>query len=151
MNRTYDERHDRVRYHGVRPGVYAIIVAPGGLLVTVQERPWPEFQLPGGGVDPGEQPLAALHREVYEESGYRLHQPRRLGMFHRYTYMPEYDRHAHKQCTIYLAKLGRRIAPPIEPGHWAVQLPWEEAADVLAVAGDRYFVGSVGKKLGCLA
>ena len=36
----------------------------GDLLLTHQSRPLPEFQLPGGGIDPGETPLQALRREV---------------------------------------------------------------------------------------
>jgi hypothetical protein len=73
------------------PGVYAIIDAGDGILATFQEEPWPELQLPGGGIDPGESPQVALAREVMEETGYVIHGIRRLGMFHRFTYMPEYD------------------------------------------------------------
>jgi 8-oxo-dGTP diphosphatase len=61
-------------------------------------------------------------------------------MFHRFTYMPEYDLHAQKQCHIYTARLGPRRSEPTEDGHSAVFLPWEEASELLAVSGDRYFV-----------
>ena len=34
------------------------------MLATHQAEPVPEFQLPGGGIDQGEHPIPALHREV---------------------------------------------------------------------------------------
>ena len=42
------------------------------ILATHQAEPVPEFQLPGGGIDRGEHPIAALHREVYEETGWKI-------------------------------------------------------------------------------
>jgi 8-oxo-dGTP diphosphatase len=75
-----------------------------------------------------------------EETGYAIHGIRRLGMFHRFTYMPEYDLHAQKQCHIYTARLGPRRSEPTEDGHSAVFLPWEVACERLAVSGDRHFV-----------
>lgn len=140
MNRRFDALPDPGRRYPPRPGVYAIIDAGDGLLATFQEAPWPELQLPGGGVDPGEAPIPALHREVMEETGYRIHGLRRLGMCHRFTYMPDYGRHAHKQCHIYSARLGRRISEPTEAGHSAVFLPWDVALTRLAVSGDRHFL-----------
>ena len=140
MNRRFGQQPDpRLRYTP-RPGVYAIIEAGDGILATFQEEPRPELQLPGGGIDPGEQPLVALAREVMEETGYIIHSARRLGMFHRYTYMPEYDLHAQKLCHIYHARLGPRRGEPTEAGHAAVFLPWDVAEERLAVSGDRFFV-----------
>lgn len=140
MNRRFGQPPELNRHYTPRPGVYAIIDAGDGLLATYQEEPRPELQLPGGGVDPGETPLQALVREVREETGYGLHGARRLGMFHRFTYMPEYDLFAQKMCHIYVARLGARYGPPTEPGHTAVFLPWEVAVERLAVSGDRHFV-----------
>jgi len=143
MNRRFGQPPEPGCPYTPRPGVYAIIDAGEGILATFQEEPRPELQLPGGGIDPGEQPLTALHREVFEETGYAIHAVRRLGMFHRFTYMPEYDIFAQKQCHIYLARLGSRRGPPSEPGHSAVFLPWDVAADRLAVSGDRHFLRAV--------
>ena len=148
MNRRFGRSPDPARRYTPRAGVYAIIASGDEILATFQERPRPEFQLPGGGIDPGESVLAALHREVMEETGYRIHAPRRLGMFHRFTYMPDYDLWAQKQCHIYFAKVGRRIAPPTEAGHWPVFMPWAEAATQLAVSGDRHFVTQIMGQLG---
>lgn len=148
MNRTYDERSDPGRYHAKRPGIYAVILARGGLLLTVQSDPKPEYQLPGGGVEANEHPIPALHREVLEETGFTISAPRRIGMFHRYVYMPDYDRHAHKQCSVYLAQAGRRIGPPSEAGHVAIILPWAEAVQRLAVEGDRVLATRIAQLLG---
>jgi 8-oxo-dGTP diphosphatase len=120
-----------------RPGVYAVILQGDSLLATHQRTPVPEFQLPGGGIDRGEQPIAALHREVYEETGWRIEIDRRLGAFRRFTYMPEYDLWAEKLCTVYLARPVRRLGPPTEPGHTALWLEAAAALNLLGNDGDR--------------
>lgn len=74
-----------------RPGVYCILLREGSVLTTFQSNPIPEFQLPGGGIDQGEHPITALHREVREETGWRIKVQKRLGCYKRFTYMPEYD------------------------------------------------------------
>ena len=58
-----------------RPGVYAILTRGDQILLTYQEEPDFEFQLPGGGVDKGENPIQALHREVLEETGWLISKP----------------------------------------------------------------------------
>ena len=60
-----------------RPGAYAVLIRDREVLLTFQEEPAPEFQLPGGGIDPGESPARALRREVFEETGWRIAPPRR--------------------------------------------------------------------------
>ncbi|SDN82377.1 8-oxo-dGTP diphosphatase [Lutimaribacter pacificus] len=124
----------------LRPGVYAILPHGGDLLLTFQESPVPELQLPGGGVDPGESPLAALHREVYEETGWSISAPRRLGAFRRFVFMPEYDFWAEKLCTIYMARPVRPLGPPTEPWHSTVWASPRVAARELGNSGDRSFV-----------
>lgn len=131
------------RRYRLRPGAYAVLAEGSDVLLTHQSEPEPEFQLPGGGIDPGESPLQALHREVYEETGWRLHGARRLGAFRRFTYMPEYDLWAEKLCTIYLARPVRKLSDPTEPGHLAIWMPMEEAAQRLGNPGDRHFVAQV--------
>lgn len=120
-----------------RPGIYAVILEGDQLLATHQSDPIPEFQLPGGGIDRGEQPIAALHREVFEETGWRVAIRERLGAYRRFTYMPEYDLWAEKVCTIYLCRPVRRLGPPSEAGHSAVWMPAETGLRLLANDGDR--------------
>ncbi len=140
MNRRFGSWPEPGRYYRPRAGAYAVIAAGDGILATFQQSPFAELQLPGGGIDPGESPLQALHREVLEETGFRLTAPRRLGMFHRYTYMPDYDIYAQKQCHLYLAQIGTKQADPTEPDHSAVFLTWDVAETALGVAGDRHFL-----------
>ncbi|WP_270725325.1 NUDIX hydrolase [Shimia sp. Alg240-R146] len=128
------------RRYVLRPGAYAILLRGQDMLVTYQGAPHDEFQLPGGGIDAGESPVSALHREVYEETGYSMASPRRLGAFRRFTFMPEYDKWAEKLCTIYAARPARRLGPPPETDHMAVWMPIEVATKALANSGDRHFV-----------
>jgi len=140
MIRRFGEPLARGRRYTLRPGVYAVLLQGRRVLVTHQEEPEPEFQLPGGGIDPGENPLHALYREVWEETGWTIARPRRIGAFRRFTYMPEYDLWAEKLCTIYRARPARQLGPPSEPGHSAIWMSVGEAAEVLANSGDRHFL-----------
>lgn len=137
MIRRYGEAVNAgVRYRR-RPGVYAVLLRGDQVLLTHQAEPIPEFQLPGGGIDPGEAPIAALHREVYEETGWHISTPRLIGCYRRFTYMPEYDRWAEKVCAIYIARPTLCMGPPSEAGHTAI---WTEAGSALALLtnqGDR--------------
>ena len=123
-----------------RPGVYAILPGDSGLLLTHQEEPSPEIQLPGGGIDPGESPLQALHREVREETGWRIAEVRRLGVYRRFAYMPEYDLWAEKICTIFVATPVRALSAPTEAGHSVIWASAQQAIGLLANPGDSAFV-----------
>ncbi|MDV7141250.1 NUDIX hydrolase [Tropicimonas sp. TH_r6] len=140
MIRRVGERFVAGKNYRLRPGVYAVLERGGLVLLTHQAAPVPELQLPGGGIDPGEQPLAALHREVLEETGWSIRVERRIGAFRRFAFMPDYDLWAEKLCTIYLATPVLRRSAPTEPGHMAVWMPGREAANVLGNAGDRDFL-----------
>jgi 8-oxo-dGTP diphosphatase len=110
------------------------------VLLTCQTSPIPDFQLPGGGIDPGESPLQALHREVFEETGWHIAHPRRLGMFRRFVFMPEYDLWAEKLCHIYVARPVLRLGDPTEPDHAVFWMPPEAAIEALGNDGDRLFL-----------
>lgn len=124
----------------IRAGVYAILPRGRDILLTHQNEPIPEFQLPGGGVDPGESHIAALHREVLEETGWRIAAPRKLGAFRRFTYMPEYDLWAEKVCFIFAARPVRKLGPPTEAGHLAIWTSPQAAAKLVYNDGDRSFI-----------
>lgn len=140
MIRRFGENIIADQKYKVRAGAYAILPLGDDLLVTHQADPTPEFQLPGGGIDPGESPLHALHREVIEETGWKIAAPRKLGVFRKFTYMPEYDLWAEKLCHIYQARPIRALGPPTEKGHAAIWMSAHEASHQLANEGDRYFV-----------
>ncbi|MFG2995191.1 NUDIX hydrolase [Streptomyces sp. NPDC048340] len=60
-----------------RVSAYAIATTQDRLLLTRLSDSSPVFEpglwhLPGGGIDPGEQPREALERELYEETGLEL-------------------------------------------------------------------------------
>ncbi len=137
MIRRYGESPRSGQRYRRRPGVYAVLLQGDSILATHQAEPWPEFQLPGGGIDKGEQPIAALHREVFEETGWKIAIRRRIGAFRRFTYMPEYDLWAEKLCTVYLARPILPLGPPGEAGHTAVWLPVGDALELLGNDGDR--------------
>lgn len=143
MIRRFDQPPEPGRRYTRRPGVYAILWRDGEVLLTHQDAPWPEYQLPGGGIDAGEQPIPALHREVREETGWSIQVFQRLGAFRRFTYMPEYDLWAEKLCTVYLARPVLQLGPPTEPGHRAVWAAPAAAVRILANAGDRHFLSSL--------
>jgi 8-oxo-dGTP diphosphatase len=145
MIRRYGEAVKAGQRYIRRPGVYAVLLQGDHILATHQAEPAPEFQLPGGGIDRGEHPIAALHREVYEETGWKIAVTRHIGAFRRFTYMPEYDLWAEKVCRVYLSRPVRRLGPPSEAGHKAIWLPVTEALHLLGNAGDRAMLASVLK------
>jgi len=147
MTPRYGDPREPGRSYRRRPGAYAILMRESRVLLTHQTDPHDEFQLPGGGIDPGETPLRALHREVFEETGWRIAPQRRLGCFRRYTFMPEYDLWAEKLCAIYLAFPVRRLAPPAETGHSAHWVSPADAARLVGNPGDAAMIRSALRDL----
>ena len=143
MIRRFGEAAMAGKHYKLRAGVYAILPLGNDLLLTHQTSPSPEFQLPGGGIDPGESPLQALYREVIEETGWKISAPRKIGVFRRFTYMPEYDLWAEKLCHIYAARPARPLGNPTEAGHMAVWMSANDAMRKLANEGDRHFVSQL--------
>lgn len=143
MIRRYGNKPITGQRYTQRPGAYAILPRNGRILVTYQGDPHDEIQLPGGGIDPGESAVQALHREVFEETGYRIANPRKLGAFRRFVCMPEYDLFAEKVCHIYLAMPVRRLGPPTEAGHHAVWMDPGTALAELYNEGDAAFLAGM--------
>ena len=147
MKRFGENVRNKIKYTR-RAGVYAILPINGKLLLTHQMKPVSEFQLPGGGIDPNEHPIAALHREVMEETGWRIARPRWFGAFRRFVYMPEYDLWAEKVCTVFLAQPVLRISDPTEAGHSDHLIPFEYVRDFVVNPGDNSFVDCFINKMG---
>lgn len=147
MIRRFGEAPRQDKSYRLRTGAYAILPRNGLVLLTRQMEPHPDIQLPGGGIDPGESPLRTLHREVFEETGWSIAAPKRIGAFRRYTFMPEYDLWAEKLCHIYLAHPVRRHGPPAECGHEAIWVNPDAAVKILGNAGDRHFAARVLRPL----
>lgn len=148
--RRFGERVVSGQAYRRRPGAYGVLLRDGAILLTHQAEPVPEYQLPGGGIDPGEGPVEALHREVYEETGWAIAAPRRVGVYKRFVWMPEYRFFAEKICHVYVARPVLRRGEPTEPGHRAV---WAEARAAMALVqapGERLFLGRVLRDAGLI-
>ena len=74
---------------------------------------------------------------MFEETGWKIAVTRQLGVFRRFTFMPDYEIWAEKLCSVYLARPVLRLGPPSEAGHTAVWLPVRDAMTRLGNAGDR--------------
>lgn len=128
------------RRHRLRPGAYALLIRDGRLLLTYQAGPEPEYQLPGGGIDPGETGLRALHREVFEETGWTIGGARRLGAYRRFAFMPDHGWWAEKLCHVWMARPILRLSAPTEPHHSAHWASPRAAMGLLADPGARAFL-----------
>lgn len=133
-----------------RPGAYALVLDGSGRRVLAAATPnrGEALLLPGGGIDPGEAPVRALLREVYEETGWSVRHVRRLGAFQRYVWMPDYAMWARKVCSVHLCRAGRRLGPPLEADHAPVWMDLPEAAARLSIAGDRWFAARLARAQG---
>ncbi|MQY32487.1 hypothetical protein SRB17_04360 [Streptomyces sp. RB17] len=86
----------------LRVAAYAVCVRDGQLLLARSPGPdgTPEWVLPGGGMEHGEDPYDTVRREVTEETGYRIEVTGLLGvdsrrhLFTRRGLTPETDHHA---------------------------------------------------------
>ncbi len=133
----------RTVQYTLRPGAYAILRRGASVLLTVQTDDIMDVQLPGGGVDPGESLLQALHREVWEETGWTIARPRRVGAFRRFVYMPEYDLWGEKLCHVFQAHPARQIDKPQEPEHMNIWMKGSDAVVALGNDGDRMFLKQI--------
>ena len=123
-----------------RPGVYGVVLHGDNVMLTHQVLPESEVQLPGGGIDPGESALQALHRECLEETGWKIQIDRRLGSYQRFTYMMDYEFWAQKICHIYLCRPVYKLQEPTEPYHSTVWTDVDDALELISNEGDRDYL-----------
>lgn len=120
-----------------RPGAYAVIADELGR-VGVMRTPT-GFHLPGGGMDAGETPEAALAREVREECGRGIVAGPRIG---------EAIEHVHaagegffsKHCQFVRAWLSGDVSKPVETDHILRFVTPSRACDLLSHASHRWAV-----------
>ncbi len=65
----------------IRPGVAAILLDTAGRLLLHQRRHGGGWAPPSGAIEPGEDVLAALHREIREETGLCVAVERLIGVY----------------------------------------------------------------------
>lgn len=146
--RRFGEPPEPGRRYEPRPGAYGVILVGRRALVALTESCDETILLPGGGVDPGESPLRALHREAMEETGWRIRPIVRVGAYRRFAYMPEYDKWAEKVCHVYLCRGVRPVAAPSEPDHTPVLVDIGLAGEMLSIDGDRALFAEAVRKVG---
>ncbi len=127
-----------------------IVINPKGLILVVNQN-GNSWSLPKGHIDPGETPLDAAKREIYEESGVqKLQLIRELGSYER----PKIglrggdDTSEIKRITLFLFKTTQTVLRPVDPDN--PEARWVEAtqvADLLTHAKDKEFFLSILPKL----
>ena len=119
-----------------RPGVYAVIQRADGLFAVV-EMYGRFYHLPGGGIDPGEDRMTALKREVMEETGLRVAPGALIAEIEEYAYAAELG-HFIKAGRYYRASLLGVAGPPEEAGHRLLWMTNEAAQSHLVHEGQRW-------------
>jgi 8-oxo-dGTP diphosphatase len=107
-----------------RPGAYAVIFNDRQQ-VAVMKTPR-GFFLPGGGTD-GEEPAAALAREIIEETGMGVHILKEIGNAAQFCFSPNRRGGLNKKGTFYVAAFTGKLEEPSEKDHELVWLAIEEA------------------------
>ena len=126
-----------------RPGAYAVIVDAQQRILVVQAGRG--YFLPGGGIDPGETPEEALHREVAEECGYTITIVHEIGEAVEYLYARDEETYYQIHAVFFAAVLGESITLHSEDDHILV---WLDAATALARLHRQSQVWAVQQVLG---
>lgn len=117
------------RDHKPRPGAYGVVFDAQGRVLVVEE--FQRLYLPGGGLDPGETPEQALHREFAEETGFTVAIERVIGEAREFVAdeTPGVAAAFNKHCYLYAVRLtGGTGVPAIDSNRPC----WLSVADALA-------------------
>lgn len=128
------------REYVARPGAYGLFVDDAGRLLVARDRVTGELFLPGGGLEPGEDDLTALHRELAEELALTIATVGRCVA--RATEYFTGPRNWRKEMAFYPITLGPTL-PDVVPEHEALWLPVDEAAMRLEPFAHRWVVPHV--------
>ncbi len=119
-----------------RPGAYAFIMNNKREIALVKTS-FGLF-LPGGGLDPGEDELTALARELREEIGYELTKAVFLFRAAQYHWSEFYKSHFKKIGAFFEVEAVPPKTETLAPGHGLVWVPVERAAAELSQEFQRW-------------
>lgn len=119
-----------------RPGAYGFIQNEQGELAVVRTS-FGHF-LPGGGLDPGEDELTALSREIREELGFAVVEAKFLMKAAQFHWSEFYRSHFRKIGSFFEVKTDRTDNPLCAPDHGLIWLPRAEAARQLTQEFQRF-------------
>ncbi len=118
-----------------RQAAYAIIRDGDGRIAFVQEKSG--LFLPGGGIEPGENAITAIHREIQEECGRHFRVARKVGDAVQY-FVAGDGRTIVMDATFFLGEFGAETGTPPElEMHW---IPITGNAPVLYHACHRWAI-----------
>lgn len=134
-----------------RPGAYAAALRGRDILLTISGADRPgggDLLFPGGGVDPGETLTQAVVRETFEETGWRVAAPVRIGAFQRYEHLTKYGMFARKVQHVFICRPVTQVCAPLEPDHTPVWMDARDAVRHLSAPGESEMLAMVLAKLG---
>lgn len=128
------------RDHKPRPGAYGVVFDAAGRLLVVEE--FGRLYLPGGGLDPGETPEQALHREFEEETGYTVVIESVLGEAREYVAdeTPGVAAAFNKHCFLYAVRLTGGTGVPTIDSNKPAWVAVREALGLLSNEAHRWAV-----------
>ncbi len=133
---------EKIETYADRPGSYAIVFNEEGKLLTVSVRGM--LHLPGGGIDPEEDPMVAVAREVLEEAGYEIGGMQEIGKANQFLPYASIGP-LNKLGTFYTAVLlGGDLSHSPEDDH---VVTWVSVADFLDSNASEYQKWAVKKAL----
>lgn len=120
-----------------------IVLNDAGQILVVSQKGL-SWSLPKGHLDPGEKPLEAARREIYEESGIsELHLVKDLGFYerHKIALNGGDDPSEKKRIYMYIFKTSQTDLRPLDPDNPEARwLAPNEAASLLTHLKDREFL-----------
>jgi diadenosine tetraphosphatase ApaH/serine/threonine PP2A family protein phosphatase/8-oxo-dGTP pyrophosphatase MutT (NUDIX family) len=135
-HRQFGQRIEGAEYH-VRPGAYAIIPDEAGRIAVMKIGPEHYF-LPGGGMEPHENPHQALSRELREECGREVQILRKLGEATQL--INTADRRLAKHGYYFEAAFAGEQQCAIEPDHELIWMTPSQAVESLKHEAQRWTV-----------